>query len=204
MLVDSGAEGNFLDINTAQKFDIPLLTLNNPPKVYAADGSGLGTGEITHRTVPVTIFTSALHSEKISFLITNLPRQQIILGNTWLKQHDPVIHGLQGKLLSGLITVFPVSYRPGSENKNADALSHRFPGCEVDNKEETILPTSRYVQAIQWDFDQELNNTQPYMIPQDCPSGKKCIPPRLRAKLITCAHNSLATGHPGTQRTWEI
>lgn len=50
----------------------------------------------------------------------------------------------------------------------------------------------------------ELHNTLPYIIPQDCPRDKKYIPPHLRAKLITWAHNSLATGHPETQCTWEL
>lgn len=80
-LLDSGADGNFMDTDTAQRIGIPLVILNNPLKVYATDGRVLGKREIT-----LTLYTSALHSETISFLLTTSPWQPLILGNTWFRR----------------------------------------------------------------------------------------------------------------------
>lgn len=59
--------------------------------MYAADGRSLGQGRITHRSAVVTLSISALHQETISFLISTTSKHPLILGNPWLRQHDPVI-----------------------------------------------------------------------------------------------------------------
>lgn len=90
---------NFMDLHTAKKIGIPLVTLNNPITIYATDGRGLGKGEITHCTVPLILSTSALHSETLSFMLTTSPRQPLILGNSWLRQHDPIISWTTGEII---------------------------------------------------------------------------------------------------------
>lgn len=92
---------------------------------------------------------------------------------------------------------FSVSYHPSSENK-------KFPERSSQPENTTILPLTHHINAIQWEFDKDLQNTLAYNIPSKFPEDKQYVPPRLRYRLITWAHNSLAMGHPGTQCTWEI
>lgn len=69
---------------------------------------------------------------------------------------------------------------------------------------ETILPKECWINSIEWEFDEELNNSLPDPIPADCPINKKYVPPRLRNRLIVWAHTSPASGHPGTRRTLKL
>lgn len=41
-LINSGAEGNFMDKRTAQELEIPLIKINNPPNIRAVDGHVVG------------------------------------------------------------------------------------------------------------------------------------------------------------------
>lgn len=68
---------------------------------------------------------------------------------------------------------FEVSYRPGSENTKADALSRIDHEEEKVQKEETVLPNTCYVNAIQWKFNREIQTTMPFHVPSDCPSNKQ-------------------------------
>lgn len=60
------------------------------------------------------------------------------------------------------------------------------------------------MNAITWDFDKELGNTLPYVVPEEVPPGRVYVPPCLRKKLITWTHTVVGTGHPRTKRTHEL
>lgn len=74
---------------------------------------------------------------------------------------------------------FVISYSPGSENKKADALSRRHNSKEGTPEEETILPQSCINNTIQCEFDKEIINTLPFLVPENCPLGKQYVPPKL-------------------------
>ncbi len=86
-LLDSGAEGNLLDISLAQLLHIPMVSLRHKISVSALDGQSLP--EISLSTVPITLITSGNHSETITFLITKSPLAPVVLGHPWLTQHNP-------------------------------------------------------------------------------------------------------------------
>ncbi len=86
-LLDSGAEGNLLDISLAQLLHIPMVSLRHKVSVCALNGQSLP--EISLSTVPITLITSGNHSETISFLVTNSPLAPVVLGHPWLTQHNP-------------------------------------------------------------------------------------------------------------------
>ncbi len=69
-LLDSGAEGNLLDISLAQLLHIPLVPLRHKISVSALNGQSLPP--ISLSTVPITLVTSGNHSETITFLVTPL------------------------------------------------------------------------------------------------------------------------------------
>jgi len=50
---------------------------------------------------------------------------------------------------------FTVTYRPGSKNTKADALSRIHEGNEQFPNQETIIPTNLLVAPVQWDISQK-------------------------------------------------
>ncbi len=68
-LIDSGAEGSFIDERWAMEQGIPLLDLNDTTTVFALDGRALST---VHRiTCPLSLTVSGNHRETIFFLFSS-------------------------------------------------------------------------------------------------------------------------------------
>ncbi|KAL0185787.1 hypothetical protein M9458_017457, partial [Cirrhinus mrigala] len=86
-LVDSGAEGKFMDFDFAHHLHIPVVPLTHKITVNALNGQALP--DITHTTGPVTLVTSGNHLESITLLLTLSPLAPIVLGHPWLVQHNP-------------------------------------------------------------------------------------------------------------------
>ncbi len=86
-LIDSGAEGNFLDHKTALQFGVPVVPLNSPIFVSALCGQSLPP--VTHVTESVSLITSGNHTEIISFLLTDSPLAPVVLGHPWLSSTIP-------------------------------------------------------------------------------------------------------------------
>ncbi|KAI4895362.1 hypothetical protein NFI96_000963 [Prochilodus magdalenae] len=90
-LIDSGAEGNFMNIQVVKLLQVPVNTLKRPLRLSAVDGDPVGPGYVTSITSPVTMDISALHSEKLPFFVLETAEYAVILGLSWLKLHDPSI-----------------------------------------------------------------------------------------------------------------
>uniref|UniRef100_A0A9J7X6B8 Retrotransposon gag domain-containing protein n=1 Tax=Cyprinus carpio carpio TaxID=630221 RepID=A0A9J7X6B8_CYPCA len=86
-LLDSGAEGNFMDTNLAQHLKLPITPLSHQITVNALNGQVLPC--ITHTTGPITLLTSGNHTENIPFLLMDSPVAPIVLGHPWLVKHNP-------------------------------------------------------------------------------------------------------------------
>ncbi|KAL0195414.1 hypothetical protein M9458_008986 [Cirrhinus mrigala] len=99
---------------------------------------------------------------------------------------------------------FTITYRPGSKNTVADALSRQY-SPDLPTEPETILPSDLIVSHIQWELDLDIQNaTLQEPAPPDCPEGKIYVPQHLRLSLLGTAHKSLGSGHPGSQRTLSL
>ncbi len=97
-LIDSGAEGNFIDEKWASERRIPLLDLDETTTVFALDGRVLSS---VHRiTSPVSLTVSGNHRETISFFVFQSPYTPIVLGHPWLTRHNPQIDWVKGSILS--------------------------------------------------------------------------------------------------------
>ncbi len=91
---------------------------------------------------------------------------------------------------------FSISYRPGSRNLKADALS-RLHAPEEDNQEpEPILSEDMFLSPIQWAPESILTPSVSTSEPPGCPPGLQYVPQRQRTPIIHSAHSSLGTGHP--------
>ena len=88
-LVDTGASGDFIDREFMQKHSFPTRKLSRPIPVYNVDGSPNDNGMITE--VVNAMMTYDGHSETILLAVTQLGKQDIILGFTWLHHHNPQI-----------------------------------------------------------------------------------------------------------------
>ena len=88
-LVDSGADDNFIDSTLVTQAGIPVEALPAPKDVNALDGRLLA--RITHHTVPLSLILSGNHHESIKLLVIPSPHAPVVLGQPWLKLHNPHI-----------------------------------------------------------------------------------------------------------------
>ncbi|KAK3553387.1 hypothetical protein QTP70_003551 [Hemibagrus guttatus] len=95
---------------------------------------------------------------------------------------------------------FAISYRPGSKNVKADALS-RIYGRDIASEDpEPVLPEKIFASPISWS-----EGTLPESgAPPGCPPGLQFIPRLHRTSLIHATHVSLGTGHPGIKGTLSL
>lgn len=75
VLLDSGAEGNFLDIILAHQLKVPVIPLIHPISVNALSGQVLPF--VTHSTGPVSLTTSG--NEEIHFMLIDSPLAPVVL-----------------------------------------------------------------------------------------------------------------------------
>jgi len=85
-LVDCGTTGDFIDEGFVERSKIPTWNLSQLIPVFNGDGSLNEAGSITK--VTNMIMTYKGHSERILLAVTQLGKQDAILGMTWLKKHN--------------------------------------------------------------------------------------------------------------------
>ncbi|GLB45568.1 putative retrotransposable element tf2 155 kda protein type 1-like [Lyophyllum shimeji] len=93
-LLDSGASGLFLHIRFVREHGITTRTLSRPIPVKNVDGTANAAGAIT-KVVDLVLRYNG-HSERVVFAVTDLGEQDMILGYTWLKEHNPEIDWAAG------------------------------------------------------------------------------------------------------------
>ncbi|KAL0151794.1 hypothetical protein M9458_052945 [Cirrhinus mrigala] len=99
---------------------------------------------------------------------------------------------------------FAITYRPGSKNIPADALS-RQTSADLHTDSEPIIPPHLIVSPIIWSLDQDIHQaTLQEPAPPGCPEGKIYVPRSLRPHLLGTAHGSPGSGHPGSKRTLSL
>src|ERR1700678_3515631 len=86
VLLDTGAEGLFMDKNYAEKHDIVLQKLPNPITPSNVDGTLNHAGEITHFTWILAKIDKRKLLEKL--WITNLGSSDVIFGFPWFKENN--------------------------------------------------------------------------------------------------------------------
>jgi hypothetical protein len=88
-LVDCGATGLFMDAEWARMNDISTRSLTHAIPVYNVDGTPNEAGAI--REIADVVLRYNGHSERAQFAITQLGKQNLILGFTWLREHNPEV-----------------------------------------------------------------------------------------------------------------
>ncbi len=73
------AAGNFMDNTLAKSWKIPLITLQDKLTIASLDNRPLGSGQVTHCTIPISVEIDS-HQESLSFLIIDTPEFPVTLG----------------------------------------------------------------------------------------------------------------------------
>ena len=89
-LIDSGATGRFISKQFVEANRITTKRLTRPIPVYNVDGTPNENGAISEVANLILRFRG--HTERATFAVTSLGRQNVILGFTWLEDHNPSIN----------------------------------------------------------------------------------------------------------------
>jgi len=89
VLLDSGATGNFIDKDFVCTKGISTQSISRPIPVFNIDGSPNEAGQISE--VVDVVLRYKTHSERTLLAVSNLGKQNMILGYTWLKDHNPEV-----------------------------------------------------------------------------------------------------------------
>ncbi|KAK3563236.1 hypothetical protein QTP86_018284 [Hemibagrus guttatus] len=93
---------------------------------------------------------------------------------------------------------FSVTYRPGSKNSKADALSRQFEAQSKPTEPDLILPAAAILAPVRWSLIEEIRrahaNEPP---PVNCPATRVYVPLQFRQQVLQWVHEAPSSGHPG-------
>ncbi|KAK3518834.1 hypothetical protein QTP70_014909 [Hemibagrus guttatus] len=233
LLWSPAAEGAFNTLKRAFT-TAPLLIHPDPDKpfVVEVDASTTGVGAVLSqqqgnpsRLHPCAFFSHKLNPAERTYDIGNLLAIKLALKEWrhWLEgARHPFLVLTDHKNLEYLRAAkrlnprqarwalfftrfeFSISYRPGSKNTKADALSRMFAPEESPETPEPILPADLIVSPITWSQETLPPASVSTNTPPGCPPGSQYITQARRTSLIHTAHTSLGTGHPGINETLSL
>jgi len=96
VLLDSGATDNFIDRDFVRTKGINTWSIFRPIPVYNIDGSPNEAGQISEVVDVVLCYKT--HSKRTLLAVSSLGRQNMILGYTWLKDHNPEVNWQTGEV----------------------------------------------------------------------------------------------------------
>ncbi|MGL5934475.1 MAG: RNase H-like domain-containing protein, partial [Cetobacterium sp.] len=100
---------------------------------------------------------------------------------------------------------FKLTYRPGSQNTKADALSRLDESDSCPCQPASILPPSIIVAPVRWDITTEIAEAQIQdPSPPNCPQDLTYVPHTLRSRVLTTVHSIPSSGHPGISATLDL
>jgi reverse transcriptase-like protein/integrase-like protein len=87
-LLDNGSEPTLIDYSYAQRLKLPPFKLAKPIPLYL--GNGQRYGDLTEATL--IDLRIGNHNEQLLCYLAHIPRYQLVLGDSWLTEHNPYIH----------------------------------------------------------------------------------------------------------------
>ncbi|SRR6266702_324134 len=133
VLVDSGATDNFISKNLLNQLKIAYLPVEVPIKIWNVDGTHNQDGAISHFT-DLQVHTGE-EAKTLCFLITNLGRDEVILGYPWLMAFEPVIHWKDATLDKKCQPVVISSIKPDQTQISATTTKEEWEE-QINDKEE--------------------------------------------------------------------
>ncbi len=100
---------------------------------------------------------------------------------------------------------FSVTYRPGTQNTKADALSRLHESSIIPPNQESIISPTVILAPIQLDIMTEIAEAQATdPPPAETPPNRTYVPRALRQRVIQWVHSTLSSGHPGIAATVQL
>uniref|UniRef100_A0A673KGR5 Gypsy retrotransposon integrase-like protein 1 n=1 Tax=Sinocyclocheilus rhinocerous TaxID=307959 RepID=A0A673KGR5_9TELE len=100
---------------------------------------------------------------------------------------------------------FTITYRPGSQNTKADALSRLYESSTLSPSQDSIIPSTIILAPVQWDIMTEITDTQgTEPPPAETPPNLTYVPQALRQRVIQLVHSTPGSGHPGIAATLQL
>ncbi|KAI2661861.1 Transposon Tf2-6 polyprotein [Labeo rohita] len=97
---------------------------------------------------------------------------------------------------------FQLSYRPGSKNTKADAISRQHQRDTTTSEAAPVLPSRIILAPLRWGLEERVRQSHSQdPPPPETPTGRLFVPNTLRQEVLQWGHNSTLAGHPGVQRT---
>ncbi len=100
---------------------------------------------------------------------------------------------------------FTVTYRPGSLNTKADALSRQYESSILPPTKKSFISPTLIPTPIQWNIMTEISEaraTDPP--PAESPSNRTYVPHALCHRVIQLIHSTPSSGHPGITATIQL
>ena len=95
-LVDSGATDNFIHPRTVRQLRLGTSLLNKPKKLFNVDDTQNKAGSVT-RYVDLSVTTNQ-KERQMRFLVSDIGRENLILGYPWLAAFEPRFKWKEGTL----------------------------------------------------------------------------------------------------------
>ncbi|KAL0186621.1 hypothetical protein M9458_018291, partial [Cirrhinus mrigala] len=97
---------------------------------------------------------------------------------------------------------FHLSYRPGSKNTKADALSRQHQRDTITSEPAPVLPPQIIMAPLRWGLEERVRQAHgQHPPPPDTPAGRLFVPNIFRQEVLQWGHDSTLAGHQGVQRT---
>jgi len=83
-LLDNGSEGDLIDHSHVRRLNLPTFRLTQPLPLY------LGNGKLYRELTEAALLELDIgdHHEQLVCYVTDMPRYQLVLGDTWLREHN--------------------------------------------------------------------------------------------------------------------
>ena len=167
VLVDSGADANFMDIGLALRLGLAPLPLSHPTFANGLDGRPLC--KVTHYTPEITLSFGDKHTETIWFHLYKAPLHPLILGFPWLLAHNPHIEWASGRVLGWGKSCSPhcVAFAPApcSTPPRALLVSHVSLNHTIEGDKQGI----ENVPPCYWDLREVFSKTKATALPPHRP-----------------------------------
>src|SRR5215203_3786145 len=111
ILIDSGAMGNFVSKQAADRFSFALHDVSNIPIVFANGATGT-----CNKAASAAYLRFENHEEHIDLRVVSLPHHDVILGKPWLEKWNPSINWNTHQITFETSTIIPLHVKKLSPN----------------------------------------------------------------------------------------
>lgn len=191
-LIDSGASGMFINKRLVNQLGLPTKKLSTPIPVYNVDGSKNRLGVIIEATTVDLIINGNYARSRL--LVTELGKHDVILGMTWLQEHNPVIDWQQGtlRLRPNLRMKAPTLPRYHINNVTTDFLPVDTPSITSSEDEVVIAYLAdtghiliqelegRPIETVVEDMWIRVKATPATSMAQEKSAGETSVPPKFK------------------------